>query len=128
MCANRLNDWKTMPTSLRSFASARPSAGSGWPSKVMVPELIGSSRLMARHSVDLPEPDGPITTTTSPRATDRLTSSSTCSGPNHLFTFSRTMRASSVTAGPSVSLSGHSNGHTLWACSYRMVTRMVTER
>ena len=72
LCAKRLNDWNTMPTSLRSRASALPSAGSGWPSKVIVPELIGSSRLIARHSVDLPEPDGPITTTTSPRSTDRF--------------------------------------------------------
>ena len=78
--AKRLNDWKTMPTSLRSRASALPSAGSGWPSKMIVPELIVSSRLIARHSVDLPEPDGPITTTTSPRSTVRFTSRSTCSG------------------------------------------------
>jgi hypothetical protein len=26
--ANRLNDWNTMPTSARSFASAAPSSGS----------------------------------------------------------------------------------------------------
>ncbi len=95
--ANRLKDWKTMPTSLRRRASGRPSAGSGVPSNVIVPESIGSSRLIARHSVDLPEPDGPITTTTSPRATDRSTSCNTCSGPNHLFTFSRTINASPVT-------------------------------
>ena len=57
-----------MPTSLRRRARALPSAGSGWPSKMISPESIGSSRLIARHSVDLPEPDGPITTTTSPRA------------------------------------------------------------
>ena len=64
LCANRLKDWNTMPTSARSAASALPSAGSSWPSSVMDPESIGSSRLIVRHSVDLPEPEGPITTTT----------------------------------------------------------------
>ena len=63
-----------MPTSARSLASAFPSAGNGRPSKVIVPESIGSRRLMVRHSVDLPPPDGPITTTTSPRETVRLIS------------------------------------------------------
>ena len=58
-----------MPTSARSRASALPSSGSGWPSTRIVPESIGSSRLIARHSVDLPDPDGPITTTTSPGST-----------------------------------------------------------
>ena len=32
-----------------------------------MPLSIVSSRLIARHSVDLPEPEGPMTTTTSPR-------------------------------------------------------------
>ena len=54
--ANRLNDWKTMPTSARSWASSLPSSGSSLPSMVIVPDSIVSSRLMARHSVDLPEP------------------------------------------------------------------------
>ena len=66
MWAKRLKDWKTMPTSARSLASALPSSGSSWPSMVIVPDWMVSSRLMARHSVDLPEPDGPRTTTTSP--------------------------------------------------------------
>jgi hypothetical protein len=79
--ANRLNDWNTMPTSLRRRANARPSLGRGRPSNVIVPESIGSSRLMTRHSVDLPDPLGPTTTTTSPAATVRFTSRSTCTGP-----------------------------------------------
>ena len=53
-----------MPTSARRPASALPSAGSGLPSTSMVPESIGSSRLIVRQSVDFPEPDGPSTTTT----------------------------------------------------------------
>ena len=56
LCANRLNDWKTMPTSARSFASPAPSSGSFAPSMVIVPESIVSSRLIARQSVDLPDP------------------------------------------------------------------------
>src|SRR5689334_10240493 len=38
--------------------------------------------------VDFPEPDGPHTTTRSRSATLREMSFSTCSVPNHLFTFS----------------------------------------
>ena len=63
-----------MPTSARSFASPAPSSGSFAPSIVIVPESIVSSRLIARQSVDLPDPDGPITTTTSPRLTTVLMS------------------------------------------------------
>ncbi len=86
MCEKRLNDWKTIPTSARSRASSRPSTGSGRPSNVISPESIGSSRLIVRHSVDLPDPDGPMITTTSPRPTVVSTSRSTCSGPKCLFT------------------------------------------
>ena len=45
-----------------------------------------SSRLIVRHSVDLPEPDGPMTTTTSPRPTVRSMSLSTCRSPKCLLT------------------------------------------
>ena len=38
---------------------------------VMVPASYRSSRLMQRHNVDLPEPEGPMTTTTSPTPTVR---------------------------------------------------------
>ena len=77
LCANRLKDWKTMPTSDRSCASLRPSSGSTSPSIAIVPDSMVSSRLMVRHNVDLPEPDGPSTTITSPRSTSRLMSLST---------------------------------------------------
>ena len=46
--------------------------------------------------VDLPEPEGPHTTTRSFSATDRDTSRSTCSEPNHLFTLSMTMIGGTV--------------------------------
>src|SRR5215218_5656002 len=94
--ANRLNCWKTMPTSERSRARARPSAGRGRPSRRMVPPSIGSSRLIVRHRVDLPDPDGPTTTTTSPGSTSRSTSWSTCRSPNHLLTRSISSRGESA--------------------------------
>src|SRR6478609_545104 len=86
LCANRLNDWNTMPTSDRSCASFLPSWGSTSPSIAIVPESMGSSRLIARHNVDLPEPDGPSTTMTCPRSTFRLMSLSTCRLPKCLLT------------------------------------------
>src|ERR1700722_12364953 len=46
---------------------------------------------MQRIMVDLPEPEGPQTTTRSFSATDRDTSRSTWSEPYHLFTRSITM-------------------------------------
>ena len=80
-CEKRLNDWKTMPTSARRAARALPSSGSSLPSIVIDPLVIVSSRLIVRHSVDLPDPDGPITTTTSPRLTVRLMSFSAWKSP-----------------------------------------------
>ena len=81
LCAKRLNDWNTMPTSDRSWASALPSAGSGTPSISIRPESIDSSRLMVRHSVDLPEPDGPSTMHTWPDGTSSWMFFSTCKAP-----------------------------------------------
>ena len=51
------------------------------PSMRISPESMVSRRLMVRHMVDLPEPEGPITTTTSPRSTERLMSLRTCRSP-----------------------------------------------
>src|ERR1700754_5238840 len=65
-----------------------PFAWMSRPSSVIVPDWIGSSRLIVRISVDLPEPDGPHTTTTSPRPTDSDTSTSAWYAPYHLLTFS----------------------------------------
>src|SRR4029453_3495430 len=72
----------------------------------MVPDSIASSRLMARHRVDLPEPDGPRTTTTSPLRTVRLIFWSTCSSPKYLSTSLSTTKGpprwSGATDGPAV--------------------------
>ena len=86
LCAKRLKLWNTMPTSLRRRASSLPSSGSGSPSMAISPCSIASRRLIVRQSVDLPEPEGPMTTTTSPRSMSRSMSCSTWSSPNHLLT------------------------------------------
>ena len=66
-CGNRLNDWNTMPISLRMAAMLRMSLVSSMPSTMISPRWCSSSRLMVRMKVDLPEPDAPKMTTTSPR-------------------------------------------------------------
>ena len=43
------------------------------PSNVIVPPVGSSRRFRHRRNVDLPDPDGPITTTTSPRWMSALT-------------------------------------------------------
>jgi hypothetical protein len=57
------------------------------PSTVISPFWKGSSALMVLISVDLPEPEGPHTTTTSPLLMVVEQSLSTCTGPYHLETF-----------------------------------------
>jgi hypothetical protein len=54
------------------------------PVNVKLPFLELLQSMMQRMMVDLPDPLGPHTTTTSPGVTCRLTSLSTCSLPNHL--------------------------------------------
>ena len=70
----RLNCWKTIPTRWRTKSSSQlcsplPEPGPlqmSWPSRKISPSSGGSSRLMQRSSVLLPEPLGPSTQTTSP--------------------------------------------------------------
>ena len=61
---------------LRSLLTLAPLPYTSTPSTTIRPFEIGSSRLIVRSSVDLPEPDGPQTTTTSPFSTVSLTLSS----------------------------------------------------
>src|SRR6516165_6495410 len=56
----------------------------GSPSTAIVPRSYSSSRLMQRNKVVLPEPLGPITTTTSPGLTTTDTSRNTSSAPKLL--------------------------------------------
>ena len=86
MCAKRLNDWNTMPTSARSCGELAALRGQQLAVEPMVPESMGSSRLIVRHSVDLPDPDGPDDHDDLPRSTSRLMSLSTCSSPKCLST------------------------------------------
>jgi hypothetical protein len=48
------------------------------------PSVGSSSMLMVRKSVDFPDPEGPMTTTTSLGSTSRSTPRRTCRVPNHL--------------------------------------------
>src|ERR1700748_594361 len=48
----------------------------------MVPDVIGTSALMQRISVDFPEPEGPMMQITSPLRTEKLMPLSTSSVPN----------------------------------------------
>ena len=93
-CGNRLNDWKTIPISLRMAAMLRTSFVSSMPSTMISPRWCSSSRLMVRMKVDLPEPDAPKMTTTSPAVTVRSMPRSTWSWPNHLWTSRATMISS----------------------------------
>nr|BFF24395.1 hypothetical protein GCM10025732_23600 [Glycomyces mayteni] len=60
--------------------------GEGLPFTVIEPASTVSRRLMVRHSVDLPEPEGPMRTTTSPSSTVRSMSLSAWRFPKCLFT------------------------------------------
>ncbi len=64
MCGNRLKLWNTMPTSARNALTSTPRPETRSPSMWISPPSIGSSALMQRSSVDLPQPDGPMRHTT----------------------------------------------------------------
>lgn len=66
----------------------------------MVPASMVSRRLMVRHRVDLPEPEAPMTATTSPLWMSRETSSSAVKSPKRLVMPLMRMRGA---AGPVVS-------------------------
>jgi hypothetical protein len=86
-CGNSSKCWKTMPTRARSLGRFVFGFTSEIPSTTMSPCWIGSSALTVLISVDLPEPDGPQTTTTSPLTMRALQSASTWKLPYHLDTF-----------------------------------------
>src|SRR5436190_10756036 len=88
MCGNRSNCWNTMPKRARKRARSRP-CGKRLPgpnsilrsSTCSEPACGSSSRLRQRNRVDLPQPDGPITTTTSPRCTSSVTPRTASTAP-----------------------------------------------
>src|SRR5215475_5823829 len=86
-CGNSSKCWNTMPTRARSFGRLVLESPTLMPSIVISPFWNGSSALTHLISVDLPEPDGPHTTTTSPLATAVVQSFSAWNeAPYHLLT------------------------------------------
>jgi len=76
----RLNRWNTIPTSERCAASSFSRTPlKRAPSSQTSPPSTGSSAARQRSNVDLPEPDGPMMTLTSPRPTSRVAPRSTSS-------------------------------------------------
>ncbi|MCY1523261.1 hypothetical protein D9M68_581510 [compost metagenome] len=75
-----------MPTLERSLGRLVRRSPTEMPLTTMSPFWKGSSALTVLISVDLPDPDGPQTTTTSPRPTVVEQSSSTWNAPYHLLT------------------------------------------
>src|SRR5207253_9878798 len=76
-----------MPIRARSFGKLVLESFTEIPATVMEPSWNGSSPLTHLMSVDLPLPEGPHTTTTSPLATSVEHSVSTWKLPYHLLTF-----------------------------------------
>ena len=75
-CGISAKDWNTMLMCLRR--SARSALASicamSWPSNSTWPAVGSIRRLSSRTSVDLPEPDRPMTTKISPSCTAKLAS------------------------------------------------------
>ena len=85
----RLKCWKTMPISLRTrFFVLSSALTMSIPSKIIEPSVGCSRRFMHRRNVDLPPPDGPIITTTSPLRISVESPFSTSSLPKLFFRFS----------------------------------------
>src|ERR1700694_2767752 len=76
--------WNTMPMRARSFGRSVLRSPTEMPATVMVPCWNGSRPLTHLISVDLPDPEGPHTTTTSPLATSVEQPLSTWTVPYHL--------------------------------------------
>ena len=70
----RLKDWNTMPMRVRAASMSRSRSIMSIPSTTIEPPVGVSSVLMQRSIVDLPDPEGPMTQTTSPLSTSRLMS------------------------------------------------------
>jgi hypothetical protein len=80
MCGYSAYDWNTIATPRFAGCTSVTSRPLMW----MLPALGASSPAINRSSVDLPHPDGPTNTTSSPGSTERETSSMTEVLPNFL--------------------------------------------
>src|SRR6516165_10058173 len=76
-----------MPIRARSLGRSVLGSPTETPSTLIRPSWNGSSPLTHLISVDLPEPEGPHTTTTSPLLTSVLHSLRTWNSPYHLLIF-----------------------------------------
>ena len=85
-CGNSSKFWNTIPMRARSFDRLVFGSPTWTPSTTTSPCWKGSSPLTVLIRVDLPEPDGPQMTTTSPLATWVVQSASTWNLPYHLLT------------------------------------------
>src|SRR6516225_5892630 len=97
-CGNSSKCWNTIPMRARSFGRSVLRSPTATSATLMLPSWNGSRPLTHLIRVDLPEPDGPHTTTTSPLATSVEQSLSTWKLWYHLLT------CSSVIIGQSRSL------------------------
>ena len=87
MCGKSSKFWNTMPMRERSFEQVGPGSCTPTRRRPMIsPFWKGSSAFTVLMSVDLPEPEGPQTTTTSPFFTSVVQSVSTWNAPYHLLT------------------------------------------
>ena len=85
-CGNSSKFWNTIPTRARSLGRFVFGSLTWVPSTTMSPFWNGSSALTTLISVDLPEPEGPHTTITSPFSTLVVQLVSTWNAPYHLET------------------------------------------
>ena len=86
MCGKSSKFWNTMPMRERSFGRSVFGSSTEMPSTTTFPFWNGSSAFTHLMSVDLPDPDGPHTTTTSPLSTLVVQFVSTWKVPYHLLT------------------------------------------
>ena len=84
LCGNKLKCWNTIPIFWRCLLISHFGSVMSFPSNKIVPLVGRSNRFRERRNVDLPEPDGPTITTTSPFEIVVLILSSTCKDPKSL--------------------------------------------
>src|SRR5699024_1985310 len=65
LCGNKLKCWNTMPTFDRTFGTFVRESVISSPSIVIEPDVTSSNKFKQRKKVLFPEPDGPMTHTTS---------------------------------------------------------------
>jgi hypothetical protein len=87
MCGNSSKFWNTMPIRERSLGRLVFGSPTAMPSTTISPFWNGSRPFTHLMMVDLPLPEGPQTTTTSPFATSVVLSVSTWKVPYHFETF-----------------------------------------